>query len=197
VGLYFSGGPVARQIGYDLWQYNMYDAYRDAKPAIRRYKDHNVFQNYVATFNPANLWDPIGAPIFATGAVIGAGNNYAGIRNPTYIAYYGFVGMGEEALFRGFMFPALSDWLGTFTGAVVSSAAFSLFHATNGSGALGAGPLTFRFIGGMLFAWQAHRNSYDLRKNIFAHSWWDVFVGPGSPDGVRIDGGQMGLRIRY
>lgn len=197
VGLFVAGGPVMRQIGYDIWQYNMYDAYRDAGPSIKRYAKHNVFENYIATFNPLNVIDPIGAPIFAVGAIAGSRNNYAGIRNPTYIPYYAFVGMGEEGLFRGFLFPAFSDVIGTVPGAIVSSALFSLFHITNGPGALGAGPLTSRFIMGLLFSWQTHRNKYDLRKSIFAHAWWDVFVGPGSPDGVKADGLMGGVTIHF
>ena len=197
VGLFFSGNAVMSQIGYDIWQYNMYDAYRDARPSIGRYKNHNVAQNYIATFNPLNVVDPIGAPIFGVGAALGTRNSYAGIRNPTYIPYYAFVGLGEEGLFRGFLFPAFSDLFGTVPGAVVSSALFSVFHFTNGKGALGAGPLTFRFLAGMLFAWQTHRNKYDLRKSIFAHAWFDIFVGPGSPNDTKVDGAQVGLKFAF
>ncbi len=184
VGLFFSGNGYAQQVGYDLWQYNMYDAYRDAQPANDRYKDHNVLQNYIATFNPYHLIDPIGAPIVAYGAIAGYRNQFEGVRRPLWIPYYAFVGLGEEALFRGFLFPALSHGLGTVFGAVTSSAAFSLFHFTNGAGALQPFPLLVRFVAGLLFCWQVHRNEYDLRNNIFAHSWYDIFVAPGSPSGV-------------
>ena len=34
--------------GMDLLFYNMYDAYRDAKPKINRYTNYNLFQNYIA-----------------------------------------------------------------------------------------------------------------------------------------------------
>lgn len=195
IGLYFSGNKILSQFGYDIWQYNMYDAYRDTGP--HNHANNNVFANYVATFNPANIADPIGAPIFGLGAALGSKNKYAGIRNPTYIPYYAIVGMGEEGLFRGFLFPALSEWVGTFPGAVVSSALFSLFHITNGKGALGVAPLTQRFVMGLLFSWQTHRNRYDLRKSIFAHSWWDVFVGPSTPADVKADGFTIGTRFHF
>lgn len=196
VGLFFSGNAVLSQVGWDLWQYNMYDAYRDAHPSIHRYTDYNVFQNYIATFNPLNIVDPIGAPIVAVGAIAGAGNHYAGIRNPTYIPYYGFVGLGEEGLFRGFLFPALSDVFGTLPGAVLSSALFSVAHITNGAGALGVFPLAERFVLGLLFSWEAHRNKYDLRKNIFAHAWFDIFVAPGSPKGTSINSAAVGWKFQ-
>lgn len=195
VGLVIAGGPVAGQIGFDLWQYNMYDAYRDAGPSIGRFAEHNVAQNYIATFNPLNIVDPIGAPIVAVGAVAGTRNKYRGLRNPTYIPYYAFVGLGEEGLFRGFLFPAFSDVIGTVPGALVSSALFSLFHITNGPEALRVFPLAQRFIMGMLFCWQVHRNQYDLRHSIFAHAWFDVFVGPGSSG--KIEGGMAGVKFRF
>ncbi len=195
VGLFFSGSPVLGQVGYDIWQYNMFDAYRDAKPSIHRYKDHNVFINYLSVFNPLNIIDPIGAPLVAYGALVGSSrNHFAGVRNPTYIPYFAFVGLGEEGLFRGFLFPALSDVFGTIPGAVVSSAMFSLFHVTNGRGALAPAVLGFRFILGMLFCWQVHLNKYDLRKNIFAHAWYDIFIAPGSPAGVKADEDKFGLK---
>jgi hypothetical protein len=196
-GLFFSGNKILGQVGYDLWQYNMYDAYRDAKPTNRRYQDHNVFQNYFATFNPLNIIDPIGAPVVGLGAVVGSRNHYKGIRNPTYIPYFGFIGLGEEGLFRGFLFPGFSEVMGTVPSAIFTSALFALFHITNGKGALGAGPLTSRFVMGLLFCWQVHLNDYDLRKSIFAHAWWDIFVAPGSPRGVKIDGGVAGWKFRF
>lgn len=195
LALFVMPSPITRQIGYDLWQYNMYDAYRDAGPSNRRVTRYNVAQNYIAAFNPLNIIDPIGAPIVGVGAMWGSRNGYAGLRNPSYIPYYAFVGLGEEGLFRGFLFPALSDWISTFPSAVVSSAMFSLFHITNGKEALAPAALSSRFVLGMLFCWQAHRNKYDLRKNIFAHAWYDVFVAPGSKG--MIDGAMAGYRFEF
>lgn len=191
VGLYLIPGAFTRQAAWDLWQYNLYDAYRDAHPKIRRYSTQNVFANYLATFNPLNIIDPIGAPVVALGAVVGARNNYSGLRNPTAIPFYAFVGLGEEGLFRGFLFPGLSDVFSSkLVGAMTSSLIFAAVHITNGRSALGFFPMTQRFLMGMLFCWQTDRNRYDLRKSIFAHAWFDIFVAPSAPAG-EISGAQL------
>jgi membrane protease YdiL (CAAX protease family) len=102
---------------------------------------------------------------------------------------YSFVGLGEEALFRGFVFPAFTDIFfdSVWIGAVTSSAFFSWAHVVGGRQNLGASPLTQRFLMGLLFAWQTHRNQYDLRKSIFAHTWFDIFV----------DRGDVGARLEF
>ena len=107
VGLFMSGNGFLRQIGWDLWMYNMYDAYRDAGAtgADKSYAAVHFLQAY----NPLNLIDPIGAPIVAVGAAAGARRGYPALRRPSKIITYGFVGMGEEGLFRGFLFPGFSD----------------------------------------------------------------------------------------
>jgi len=186
VGLYGSGNSAMAQIGFDLWMYNMYDAYRDARPPSAA--DHNVFQNYFAAFNPLNLADSVGAPLVAYGAVAGSAGGYPALRRPASIVTYGFVGMGEEGLYRGFLFPSLSQLTSSrIAGALLSSAVFSVSHATGGSSNLQSSPLIQRFLGGLLFCWQADRNRYDLRKNIFAHAWYDILVDTGGQiRGVKI-----------
>ncbi len=167
------------QIGFDIWQYNIYDAYRDA--GARPSDSHNVFENYLGAFNLTYVIDPIGAPVVGTGAAFGYHNQYPSARKPLKIAVYGFVGLGEEGLFRGFLFPTLSDLFASkWAGALVSSAAFSAAHAIGGKENLNASPLIQRFILGMLFSWQVDRNNYDLRKSIFAHAWYDILVDSGS-----------------
>jgi len=185
--LYGSGNSTLSQVGYDLWMYNMYDAYRDARAPLAA--PHNLFQNYTAFLNPLNLLDPIGAPIVAFGARAGAGTGYPSLRRPQEVAMYGFVGLGEEALFRGFLFPSFSQTLSSkWLGAITSSAVFALSHATNGRQDLAASPMLQRFIGGMLFCWQLDRNRYDLRKNIFAHAWYDILVtGDGQIRGLKME----------
>ncbi len=177
-GLYGSGNSRLAQIGFDLWMYNMYDAYRDARPPAAA--NHNVFQNYFAFLNPLNLVDPIGAPIVAFGAASNGASGYPALRDPGAIAMYGFVGLGEEGLYRGFLFPSLSQMTSSkWAGAILSSAIFSVAHATGGSSNLQASPLAQRFIGGLFFCWQVDRNRYDLRKSIFAHAWYDILVDDG------------------
>ena len=194
VGLFFSGDAIAQQIGFDLWMYNMYDAYRDAKPAGGKTTNFNVFQNYIAAFNPLNVVDPIGGPIVGIGAMAGARSKYPCLHYGICPPVYGFVGMAEEGFFRGFLFPGFSDLFNsTIAGAIISSSIFAVAHVSGGRSNLAIGPMTSRFVGGMLFSWQAHRNKYDLRKNIFAHAWFDIFV----TDGGKIEGGQLKVPIHF
>lgn len=179
-----SPNALVRQVGFDLWLYNAYDAYRDAKPSDNRVAQHNVFQNYIAAFNPLNVIDPVGASLVGLGAYGGAsnGHGYPNLRNPARMAMFGFVGMGEEGLFRGFVFPAFT-WLSfdsRIVGAITSSAAFAAFHAVGGKENLYFSPMIQRFIMGLIFSYQANRDRYDLRKATFAHAWYDILVDGGS-----------------
>lgn len=180
IGTFGSGSSFVSHVGYDLWQYNMYDAYRDA--GARDTTKYNVFQNYIAAFNPGNAIDPIGAPLLGVTLGYAINSKGSGTRKVSNAAlapvYYGFVGMGEEGLFRGFLFPGFSHLFSSkFVGAVLSSVAFSYFHVLSGEASdRSSSALIFRFLGGMLFAWQANINRYDLRHNIFAHATYDLIL---------------------
>jgi len=173
---------VIRNTGQDIWFYNIYDAWKDAggKPS----NDHFVGYEYAQNFNPANIADPfsIGYLGAAAASRSKAKNNKDNknakedldkVSTVGSIAMFTFVGLGEESLFRGFLYPSLSSWLGNSGGAVVSSAAFSFAHVGASSGGNAA-----RFIMGMFFCWQYTRNNYQLGANVFAHSWYDqILIG--------------------
>lgn len=181
IGLYLMPSPMLSQIGWDLWFYNMYDAYRDAAPDDHRYANQTFLSNYIAFYNPLSLIDPIGAPVVAYAAIGGYQNGYPALQSPTAVFTYSFVGLGEEGLFRGFLFPAFSSVTSSkFFGATISSALFSLAHATGGAQNLQLYPLTYRFVFGMIFCWQMNINHYDLRDGAFAHSWYDILVSTDS-----------------
>jgi hypothetical protein len=172
------------QAGYDLWLYNIYDAYRDAKPQDGNFSNENALQNYTATFNPLNLGDVVGTP------ALGIWTSGFGIGNKAYqritfdrALFFGFVGMGEEGLFRGFLFPALSTSFNSkVVGAITSSILFSLFHITNGVKEMESN-FAQRFAMGCIFSFEADRNHYDLRHQIFAHSWIDIINEAGAIKG--------------
>ncbi len=170
----------AQQIGFDLWQYNMYDSYRDAGN-----KQSTFLGEYFSNYNPINAFDMIGTPILLLSSTQLQGRNVTG----ELILEMSFVGLGEEGLFRGFLFPAFSQMFNSkWTGAIVSSAIFSYIHLD------GAKPIPFRFVMGMLFCWQADRNKYDLSNNIFAHTWYDVMV---SSDDNKINGFKIGYDFKF
>ncbi len=196
-GLWFSRNPMLMQIGFDVWLYNFYDAYRDAafkgggKPKFA--KNHYWFENLIAPANPLNLWDPLGATVVGLGAAGGYSYGYPTLRSWRKPVIHTFVGWGEEAAFRGFLFPAFSSILfsSPWAGAITSSAVFSVAHAIGGPENLEPLPLAVRFGFGMLMCWQVHRNQYDLRKSIFAHTWYNILIdNEGAASGI-----SAGVRI--
>lgn len=170
-----------RNIATFIWSYNIYDAFRDA--GGKDTSQESFFENFVATFNPLNILDPhsaAGVAVGLSGALINkTDRNQAyhlrdALIEPVRMA---FVGLGEEALFRGFMFPAISDMTTSYwAGAIASSAIFSAYHFTGwGLEAFRPDFFTVRLIGGLFGCWQTYRNRFDLRKSIFTHAWFDVF----------------------
>jgi membrane protease YdiL (CAAX protease family) len=177
-GLFFSGNRYASQVGFDLWMYNMYDAYRDA--GAKDTSKQNVFQNWIAPFNPLNLIDPIAPPVLTLYAFAkNTKNSVQGPHNKIFtLPFFTAVGAGEEGLFRGFLYPGFSHVFGSkLIGATVSSIAFSAFHLINQT-SYDSSPnvLLGRFIMGMVLCLQTSINKYDLRKSIFTHAWIDTIV---------------------
>jgi uncharacterized protein len=88
------------------------------------------------------------------------------IASPGYTSYV--AGTGEEAMFRGWMYPVLyqntnSPLLSNFTQALV----FAAFH----------GPEAYvQFAGGLYAGWLTERNGFDLGEAVFIHAWWDFWI---------------------
>jgi membrane protease YdiL (CAAX protease family) len=180
-GMLFSSGSTST-IFLDLWMYNMYDAYRDA--GAHRAAKHNLFENYIAGFNPLNFWGPYSTIplVYQTAVVAGSGHGDMAI-GPNNKAltpiYMGFIALGEEGLFRGFVFPGFTDLLGgsALLGAVTSSVTFAAAHAFyEGQATYALQPNVFimRTVMGLFYSWQTYEDKYDLRKSIFSHTWFDV-----------------------
>lgn len=198
--MFIAKDPKLNTVGLNIAFYNMYDAWRDAggKPSNKK---GNIFYDYGQTFNPLNIADP-----FAVGLLSLAGLNRGNARKTARedaqrdndqefihrrlttegwksMLTYASVGMGEEALFRGFLFPAISQGIGYWGGAVASSAIFAFAHTgANTKQNLVRGGL------GMLFCWQYYRNKFNLKHNIFTHAWYDqILIGPFNVAGQRQD----------
>lgn len=179
--------PLLSHAAFDLWLYNVYDAYRDAKPTDHLYSDQNALANYIATFNPLNAFDAVGTPfLLGYTAISGVGTAARNAGKPLRYPFFAFTGMGEEGLFRGFLFPAISTLVHSkIAGAIISSVLFSAAHIVNGQENFRKGAIP-RVLMGLVFAWETHRNKYDLRHTIFTHSWLDILVAKESielPDG--------------
>lgn len=135
----------------------------------------------VAPFNFSNLgrWTTIVPLALGLGLVIysGANDDYH-TRDLTAgdIAFAGGIsynaGVGEEALFRGWMFPLLVEGFGSsFWGNMAQSAIFAAAHISSDN------PVPIpQFLAGYYFAWLAKRNNWTLQESIFVHTWWDVIV---------------------
>lgn len=183
--LFFHPDGYVSNAGFNLWMYNQYDAYRDA--GAQGAAKHSVFENYLANINPLNIVDLIGLPTVGFAAGYGyTQGGYPAFNRWEIPISYGFVGLGEEALFRGFYFHGMSRLFGSeWVGAILSSLGFAAAHAISGPENLELNPMSQRFGFGMLMCWMTSRNKYDLRKNIFAHSWYDIFIDRGNAVQVR------------
>lgn len=83
-------------------------------------------------------------------------------------------GVGEEALFRGWMFPLFVEAYGkdnTFWANLTQAAIFGAAHLSQDN------PFpVFQTAAGYYFGWLARKNGWSLREAIFVHTWWDVIV---------------------
>lgn len=81
-------------------------------------------------------------------------------------------GVGEEAMFRGWMFPLFVEAFGSYTwGNLAQSTIFAAAHLSSEN----RFPLP-QFLAGYYFGWLAKRNNWTLQESIFVHTWWDVIV---------------------
>ena len=83
-------------------------------------------------------------------------------------------GVGEEALFRGWMFPLFVHAYGEdnmFWANSTQAAIFGLAHLSRDN----PFPI-FQTSAGYYFGWLARKNGWSLREAIFVHTWWDVIV---------------------
>lgn len=154
-----------------------------------------------------NLIDPFSLGVVGVGAYEARSATSVAKLGPSGVVtgafWFGFVGLGEEGLFRGFLYPGLSDVFNShLLGAATSSALFALSHLTNSQAYYHSGlGLSELFLLGMVFCWQATTNNYDIRHNIFAHSWYDIIIdydSKGTRQAARspaIPG--LGLRVSF
>jgi membrane protease YdiL (CAAX protease family) len=80
--------------------------------------------------------------------------------------------VGEEALFRGWLLPMLTQKLGGrfWLANVLQAGLFGLGHPQ-------AGPFAVVIGGGAAYSgWLTRRNGWSVREAIFQHFWYDVAV---------------------
>ncbi len=104
-------------------------------------------------------------------------------------------GVGEEALFRGYLMPVLRERIGSDGWSnVIQGTAFGAAHYSERNKL----PV-FQTLAGYYLGWLTQRNEWSLRESIFLHAWWDVLaIGFDVADG-RVDNPIMlpGLTFTY
>jgi hypothetical protein len=83
-----------------------------------------------------------------------------------YLSYN--AGTGEEAYFRGALYPTLYEsWNGHWTANATQALVFGYMH----------GPEPYpQILAGWYLGWLAEKNGFDLGEGIFVHAWWDFWV---------------------
>jgi hypothetical protein len=98
----------------------------------------------------------------------------------TELAYRSYwAAVAEEAAFRGFLLPEMTEALAPILGCVANGLYFALAHYGKdqdfGNFMLNA---LYSFIPtGIYFAYLSYREDFDFRKAAFAHFWYDVSLG--------------------
>ncbi len=176
---FFSGSAFVSHAGQMAWMYNIYDSYRDA--GAKGEAQATALQNYIAPFNPLNVVDWVGAPLFAYTVFVNGrkGGNGAGMPNHLIFrpVYTSFTAFGEEALFRGYLYPAFT---GLFHSKIASAAFTSVLFGVAHTQYNIPEQVIVAF-SGMLFCLQRELNQGDLRHGIFNHAWIDFFGGLNNP----------------
>lgn len=80
-------------------------------------------------------------------------------------------GTSEEALFRGWLMPYLSQQTGSlFWSNMIQSSLFALAHTNQTSFPL------FQFGLGYYLGWLTQNQGWSIKESIFIHTWWDVIA---------------------
>jgi membrane protease YdiL (CAAX protease family) len=196
--IYVSGAYTAQ----NTWAYGIYAAYRDARKmngssgySYKMPKD-SLSDLVAAPFNLKILKKPEvwGGVLGALTAAVGVGflyNYTSSHTTPPSLSARGNnvmplmalpVGIGEEALFRGYLQPQLSEVFNPTAGIALSSLAFGAVHLINTQGMTKYErnkycTISIPFITcfGAYFGWLAHKNS-SLKESVAVHTLYDFVL---------------------
>ncbi len=105
---------------------------------------------------------------------------------PVGFAYGWGAGVVEEYQFRNWLLPLLDHKYGQRKGLIFSSLAFGAAHAPNflfdkkPDYGLMAVQVVGTTLGGMFYAWDVQRRSYNIGPSVAAHAWFDTVLMVGS-----------------
>ncbi len=96
-------------------------------------------------------------------------------RDGAFVASFSYgAGVGEEALFRGWLYPMLYQNLGrrAWLANGLQAGAFGALHAPQ------AGAFALDIAGSAFYeGWLTRRNGWSIRESVFHHFWYDVAIG--------------------
>lgn len=96
-------------------------------------------------------------------------------RDGAFVAAFSYnAGVGEEALFRGWLYPVLYQNLGRrfWLANGLQAGTFGALHAPQ------AGSYALVIAGSAFYeGWLTRRNGWSIRESVFHHFWYDVAVG--------------------
>jgi membrane protease YdiL (CAAX protease family) len=99
-------------------------------------------------------------------------------RDGAFVAAFSYnAGVGEEALFRGWLYPVLYQNLGRrfWLANGLQAGTFGALHAPQ------AGSFALVIAGSAFYeGWLTRRNGWSIRESVFHHFWYDVAVGAAS-----------------
>lgn len=99
-------------------------------------------------------------------------------RDGAFVAAFSYnAGVGEEALFRGWLYPMLYQRLGrrAWLANGLQAGAFGALHAPQ------AGTFALDIAGSAFYeGWLTRRNGWSIRESVFHHFWYDVAAGAAS-----------------
>lgn len=182
----------------NTWSYGIYAAYRDARilngQLGYQYKmpTDSLYDLTTAPFRPsvlkkAEVWGGLlGSLAIATTITYFAfpedsyGTEMAMSSEPHVSPLAAFpVGIGEEALFRGYLQSQLIEWFHPAAGIALSSLAFGAMHIPNAQALSPEHQWRYYSVSlpiitslGAYFGWLTYKN-HSLKESVAIHSWYD------------------------
>jgi membrane protease YdiL (CAAX protease family) len=169
-----------------------YDAFRRSLPALQRKGEYRFLSSHEPTgrlftapfdFRFLARWTTWTHLAFtgAVTAVVATVGNESGAQDAPFTAWDALfmtgvslnAGVGEEALFRGWLYPVLYESIGAhaYLPNALQAAVFGALHKQ-------AGPFAIIIAAWSFYeGWLTKRNGWSIRESIFHHFWYDVVVG--------------------
>ncbi|HEX9282421.1 MAG TPA: CPBP family intramembrane glutamic endopeptidase [Gemmatimonadales bacterium] len=184
----FIGAQLAQAAG----ELSAYDSFHRSLPLLQRVGKYDFVKTHESTASllsaPFDLrmlkrwttWIDLAHAAVVTALVLAEtepGARYVPFRtrDGAFVASFSYnAGVGEEALFRGWLYPVLHQKLGrrAWLSNGVQAAVFGGLHVSQ------AGPFALDITASALYeGWLTRRNGWSIRESIFHHFWYDVAVG--------------------